>query len=89
MKDWNYWLSKTAKFYGTPRDTILSQRGKTREKSTFYWLVFKAGLDLEKTSISIGKDRTTIVKYISRNAKNENDKFRDKSAEDYIINKSK
>ena len=88
-KDWRYWLKQTAKYYKITQKEVYNGDTSSRAKSTFYWLIFKAGIDLYKVSVSIGKGKSTIATYINNNVKRETDRFRDKSAEEYIINQSK
>lgn len=87
MRDWKYWLRAVANYYKISQKDLLS--GKSRAKSTFYWIIFREGLDLVQTSIALGKSKTTVVKYISSTAGKENNRYRDKSAEDYLLNKAK
>jgi len=89
-KNWRYWLREVAKYYNiTQKEVLLPSKVNSRAKSTFYWILFKEAIDLYTTSVQIGKDRTTIVKFIKNSGVKEFNKYRDKSAEDYLIHKSK
>jgi hypothetical protein len=89
-KSWRYWLREVAKYYKvTQKEVLLPSKINIRAKSTLYWILFKEGIDLYTASVQMGKNRTTIIKFIKNSGVKEFNKYRDKSAEDYLIYKSR
>jgi hypothetical protein len=90
MNSWKYWLQVASKYYGiSSKELLKAGRSNLRAKSTFYWLLFKDGIDLYKTSVAIGKRRNTIAQFINTSVTKEPNRYRDKSAEEYLLSKSK
>lgn len=71
MEQHKKWLKATAKYFDTSEEDILdgyNKRNKVVVKAriTFYYLCFKAGIDLYRLSETIGKHRVTVAAAVNR-----------------------